>query len=417
MDKIIEKDSKNFLFGKILFTLFYLSLFIGFYFGEDSSGSGGFIADFNNTWGYIIALQERQFVLPSEWVLHTPLHFLIISKFYPFFESKVLLRIFFCSLGFLVPLIFYNCLKLKFPNIKKSTLLIFASSIFLFPSFRSGVIWANDHVTALIFFLIFSYFFLKWENNKTSLKLVLYQCFFLSLAVYSRQYYALIFFYCLFVYFSNFDLKEFIKICFFIFLLTIPGFFLIYYDPILISTTFDNNLSNTILVSSSILSFYLLPFYFLKVMSFNKNKIIEKNLIFIFFFSLVLVIILLGFFDYNYKTGGGFFIKLSYLIFNNEYLFIISSIFGITFLLLLIKENKINSILITIMLTGFPAYMIFQKYYEPFFIFVLFLLLKTNITQSIFYSNRNLLLYYSYIFLYLISAIINDQLNLTKTLL
>ena len=152
-------------------------------------------------------------------------------------------------------------------------------------------------------------------------------------------------------------------------------------------------------------------------MSFNKNKIIEKNLIFIFFFSLVLVIILLGFFDYNYKTGGGFFIKLSYLIFNNEYLFIISSIFGIIFLLLLIKENKINSILITIMLTGFPAYMIFQKYYEPFFIFVLFLLLKTNITQSIFYSNRNLLLYYSYIFLYLISAIINDQLNLTKTLL
>ena len=88
-----------------------------------------------------------------------------------------------------------------------------------------------------------------------------------------------------------------------------------------------------------------------------------------------------------------------------------------TFLLSLIRENKINSILITIMLIGFPAYMIFQKYYEPMFIFILFLLLKTNIVQNFFSLSRNLILYYLYIFMYLLSAIINDQLNLTKTLL
>ena len=260
MDNVTFEDKKSFLIGKILFCFFYLTLFIGFYFSEDSSGSGGFIGDFNSTWGYVIALQEKLFVLPSEWVLHTPLHFLIISKFYPIFESKDLLRLFYCSLGFLVPLIFYNCLKIKFPNISKSSLLFFASSIFLLPSFRSGMIWANDHITALIFFLIFLYFFLKWEKRISSIKLVLYQCFFLSLAVYTRQYYALIFFYCLYMYFKNFDFKKFILISLFIFLLTIPGFILIYFDPILISTTFDSNISNTILVSSSILSFYLIPF-------------------------------------------------------------------------------------------------------------------------------------------------------------
>ena len=81
MDKETERDKKSFLFGKILFCFFYLTLFVGFYFGEDSSGSGGFIGDFNSTWGYIIALQEQLFVLPSQWVLHTPLHFLIVSKF------------------------------------------------------------------------------------------------------------------------------------------------------------------------------------------------------------------------------------------------------------------------------------------------------------------------------------------------
>lgn len=417
MNKIIEKDKKDLFIGKLLFIFFYLTLFIGFYFGEDSSGSGGFIGDFNSTWGYIIALQDKIFVLPSKWVLHTPLHFIIVSNFYPLFESKLFLRLFYCSLGFLAPLIFYKCLEIKFPQIKKSFLLIFACSLFLLPSFRSGMIWANDHITALIFFLIFSYFFLKWEINKSSLKLVLYQCFFLSLAVYTRQYYALIFLYCLILYFQNFEIKKFFIICFFIFLLTIPGFVLIYYDPILISTTFDSNISNTLLVSSSILSFYLLPFYFLEILNKDIKKFLNKNVFIILSFSFVLVMSLVNFFDYNYKTGGGFFLKLSYLAFDNNYLFLISSILGMTFLLLLVRENKINFILLTIMLIGFPAYMIFQKYYEPMFIFILLLFLKTNITQNFFNLKRNIILYYCYIFLYLLSAIINDQFKLTKTLI
>tara|TARA_B100001121_G_C18646251_1_gene601798 strand:+ start:21 stop:680 length:660 start_codon:yes stop_codon:yes gene_type:complete len=219
------------------------------------------------------------------------------------------------------------------------------------------------------------------------------------------------------MYFKNFDFKKFILISLFIFLLTIPGFILIYFDPILISTTFDSNISNTILVSSSILSFYLIPFYFIEMINKNSIKFFDKNFFFIFCFSFLLIILLVNFFNYNYMTGGGFFIKLSYLLFNNNYLFLITSILGMTFLLSLIRENKINFILIIIMLIGFPAYMIFQKYYEPMFIFILFLLLKTNIVQNFFSLSRNLILYYLYIFVYLLSAIINDQLNLTKTLL
>ena len=105
MKKIFRKEDNKSIFGKFLFISLYISLFIGFYYNEDSSGSGGFIADFNNTWGYVLALQNEFFVLPSEWVLHTPLHFLIISKFYPLLESKYLVRLFYCSLCFVVPLI------------------------------------------------------------------------------------------------------------------------------------------------------------------------------------------------------------------------------------------------------------------------------------------------------------------------
>ena len=81
------------LFNKFIYLLLSLSLFIGFYFGEDSSGSGGHIADFNNTWGYIEALKNSLFVLPSKWAAHTPLHYIILSKIYFFIESKYFIRI------------------------------------------------------------------------------------------------------------------------------------------------------------------------------------------------------------------------------------------------------------------------------------------------------------------------------------
>ena len=50
----------------IIFFLLSITLIIGFFFNEDSAGSGGFVADFNNTWGYVEALKESFFVLPSK---------------------------------------------------------------------------------------------------------------------------------------------------------------------------------------------------------------------------------------------------------------------------------------------------------------------------------------------------------------
>ncbi len=92
MKNNLYREQKNFHFSILLFICCYLSVFLGFYFNEDSSGSGGFIADFNNTWGYVLALQEKIFVLPSKWVLHTPLHFLIISKFNFFFRKQIIIK-------------------------------------------------------------------------------------------------------------------------------------------------------------------------------------------------------------------------------------------------------------------------------------------------------------------------------------
>ena len=153
------KSDKSFYYSKIIYVLLSLTIFIGFFFNEDSSGSGGFIDDFNNTWPYVELLRENFFVLPSQWVLHTPLHFILLSKIYILIESKYFIRLFYCLFSISVPFLFYICLKVKFPNQNKSNLLTLASLTFIFPSFRSGAIWANDHITALFFFYFFLYIF------------------------------------------------------------------------------------------------------------------------------------------------------------------------------------------------------------------------------------------------------------------
>ena len=410
---------KNNFVPNLVFFLFSTSLLIGFYFNEDSSGSGGFIADFSNTWGYVEALKENILIRPSNWTVHTPLHYILISKLSILFENKTFLRLAFCLISIFMPILFYECLKIKYPNVSNKLLLIFASSILLLPSFRSAAIWANNHMTALIFFLLTTLFYLKWKkklNNGTNdFKLVFFQTIFLALAVYTRQYYALFFFYFLFIYFEKLNIKNFLIISMFISFLTIPGFFLIYLDPALIKTTFDTNFSNTILVSSSIISFYMLPFLICFFLEDKENKLFDYNNIKILIGSIVTISIFYLFFDYDPKTGGGFFMKLSYILFKSPYFFLITSLIGLFSFLLLFFENKKNLILLIIFLIGFPAYMIFQKYFEPLLIFVLFLIFNTKITSIFFEKIRYLLIYYTYLIAYLLSAVLNDYLKITKT--
>ena len=410
---------KNNFVPNLVFFLFSTSLLIGFYFNEDSSGSGGFIADFSNTWGYVEALKENILIRPSNWTVHTPLHYILISKLSILFENKTFLRLAFCLISIFMPILFYECLKIKYPNVSNKLLLIFASSILLLPSFRSAAIWANNHMTALIFFLLTTLFYLKWKkklNNGTNdFKLVFFQTIFLALAVYTRQYYALFFFYFLFIYFEKLNIKNFLIISVFISFLTIPGFFLIYLDPALIKTSFDTNFSNTILVSSSIISFYMLPFLICFFLEDKENKLFNYNNIKILIGSIVTISIFYLFFDYDPKTGGGFFMKLSYILFKSPYFFLITSLIGLFSFLLLFFENKKNLILLIIFLIGFPSYMIFQKYFEPLLIFVLFLIFNTKITSIFFEKIRYLLIYYTYLIAYLLSAVLNDYHKITKT--
>ena len=408
------------LLNKSLYLLLSLSLFIGFYFGEDSSGSGGHIADFNNTWQLVLNFQKSLFIDFTKWIVSFPLHYIILSKIQILVQDKYLLRLLHCLISLVIPYLFYVCLKNKFEKIDKNLLFLFSLIVFLLPSFRSGAIWANSQITGLIFFLLSLIFFTSWMKKKdfsrVNLDLFL-QMVFMSLAVYTRQLYAAVFLYFVFLYYKKLKFKTFLLSSIIIFLFALPGIFLVLNFPILLALTFDSRHYNSILVNSSIISFYLIPIYFSlffdKKINFNLK---DKKIIIASVVSVFITLIFSQYFNYNFRLGGGFFLKLSIILFDNFYLFFISSFIGLFLISLLSFEDKDNFLLIALLILAFSGFYIAQKYFEPMFLLLLFVVLETKISYKFFSNFKHTYFYYGYILIYFISAVINDVFRITKSI-
>jgi hypothetical protein len=398
--------------NKILYLIGALSLFVSFYFNIDSAGSGGFISDFRITW----PLVERPFNFHTDFDIKFPLHYLIASLIYFLVGDKELLRVTYCVIAIFAPFLFFVCLKKKYTYINENNLFLFSLIIFLLPSFRSAAIFPNTQITGIFFFLISLYFFLNWEIKKEFNHInrdLFLLIFFMALTVYVRQLYAMIFLYFVLVFFSKQNIKTFIQSCLLIAFFALPGVIFVYFWPMILKATFDYKIYNSLLVNSSIISFFLIPFFSIIYLFEEKISFKKKE---IFFLILVTVFVLLcsNIFDYNYLLGGGFFIKLSKLVFGNLYFFYLTSIIGFLLLFILCQESHFNSLIIIILLFSFSAYIIFMKYFEPMFIFILFFLIKTKFTGLFLQNKRNIYLYHLYFLIYLTSGITNSIFLLTK---
>ena len=70
------------------YTVLSLTLLLGFYFGEDSSGSGGFRTDFNNTWPVMELIHSGEYFNFSKYTIHFPLHYYILFFINLFLDNK-----------------------------------------------------------------------------------------------------------------------------------------------------------------------------------------------------------------------------------------------------------------------------------------------------------------------------------------
>ena len=152
----------------IIFALLYLSLIIGFLFGENSSGGAftdfglrtsiinQFIADFKFAFFNYDTLGDR----------HSPILPIII--YYLLQLGLELSEIRFLHLHLLPLIIFfsYKCLITKFSKVEKKILFLISCVFFISPIMRSTAIWPDSRILGLLFFIISLFFFLKFKKKR-----------------------------------------------------------------------------------------------------------------------------------------------------------------------------------------------------------------------------------------------------------
>ena len=412
----IEKLGKNKFYNLFIFILF-LSLIIGFMFNENSTGgayqdyiihdqiSNSFVLNFNTTFFNYDELKTR----------HSP----IIPIFFGYFKilniSDFFVRFLNLFNAILLIIIFYKCLRIIFKNIKEIKLFFFCCILFLSPTVRSLAIWPDSHLYGLIFFLISIFYYLKFRITRKSsrFKYVILNILFLALCSYIRPSFAIFSIFFFYEYFKEFKFsKKIVIIVFLNLLLSAPAFYYLFILDVMFLSTHANsnidiltrlNLSNKIMIISSIILFHLLPILFINFRYF-KNKFLDFKS-YDFLIIAILSFIFIYFFNYKSEfTGGGIFFHFSSM-FNNNLIFYFIFILSFIFLLTIIKNNPKNLIIFILLLLMNPQLTIYHKYYDPLVLIVALLLLDIKLKDNIFKS-KNLLIFYLHSFLFLFLNII-----------
>ena len=398
------------------FLFLYLTLIIGFFYGENLNyGSYGDwvgsnrepIKDFANDFTYTLLNFD------SYGHRHSPVYLIFLSLFLDLGLDLNQIRILHLHLCISLIVIFYQCLRLIFTNINNNYLFLLSMIIFLSPTFRSLAIWPDSRMPGLIFFVLTIYFFLKFRKTN-KLKYSWYTCISLVVSSYISPNFSIFFPYFFFFFLKKIKFKELSFLIIFNFLASLP---ILYYIFILDvnflavgktpylnneNINFSFNLSNKLMIISSIIFFHLSPILIMNnFFKQFKNFLLKKMIILI-----PLVLCLIYFFNYqlNY-TGGGVFFILSNLLFNNNYLFYIGSFFFISFLLYIASLNINNFFLLTLLIVSNIQNTIYHKYYEPLILIMFFTLIQYPKVENLLKKRNNILYLYLLSFIYILMRV------------
>ena len=394
----------------IIFTLLFITLFIGFFFNENSSGGAlpdflmriEIINSFNNDFIGTF-LNYNQY--PDR---HSPLILIFITMLLK--SGLDIDGIRFLHL-FIVPLIIFvthKCLISKYGKKYNYFFFLISATFFLSPTIRSISIWPDSRLLGLLFFLISLFFFLEF-NKKHKFKYAIYNTLFLILASYISPNFSIFFLYFFYNFFKHYSFsKETYKILFINLVLSLP---MIYYLFILdinflkITAVSDINMinrinpANKILIISSLILFYSIPILLNKsVISICKNLIVASR--FIIFSAIFFILAIFFNYSINY-SGGGIFFKFSYFFFNNNYFFLIISYLSFLYISIFFKINLNNFLLFTILILSNPQLTIYHKYYDPLLIILFFTVFEYSFNIKKILDKKTVFNFYVFYLLYL----------------
>jgi len=423
--------------------LIYASFVLGFYFNENSIGSGGYNGDLawiwvnfeiyktNDLW---TAIHHSDFFgnrTPLLYILHTILN--------PYIDNIDSYRFSVFCLSLLGPVIFYLCLKQKFKDVDQISLFFISSFILLSPFYRTTAYWGLEINYGIIAMLISIFFFNSFlEKNKKKQKIPFYLItlltLFSSLCLYFDQkllLIPLIIFFKIILSNIKIKLKVFTIINYLIF--SIPFLYLIvlWNGIVPASTQLANPDQGTHLsginlhifhigYASSIIAFYLIPIILLKkdnIVSIIKdffyyNKNIYKILIFIIY--LLYIIIFYNFEDVTVNKqwksaygvyGLGILHKVSLILFKSIFFREVFTYFSFLvswIIILLSLEKKIINkiILFYLYFLSLLLFPLMQEYFDPYIFLFSFLLFDFKFN----FNFQKKIFAFSYFLIFLASA-------------
>tara|TARA_Y100000590_G_scaffold467740_1_gene647711 strand:- start:7312 stop:8640 length:1329 start_codon:yes stop_codon:yes gene_type:complete len=430
-------NTKNSLIIFLTFFI-YVSFVLGFYFNENSIGSGGYDGDLVWMWNNFEIYKTYDLWTaihhPDFFGNRTPLLYILHVIFNPFIFNIDSYRLTVFCISFLAPVAFYLCLIQKFRNIDKTILFFISSFILLSPFYRTSAYWGMEIQYGIIAMLASIFFLNSILNENINSKPKLYLLitlltFFSSLCLYFDQKLLIIPLVVLFKIFQSkislrFKIFSLINYCIF----AIPFLYLlIIWKGIVPPYTQQANVNTITSLSrldflwfehigyaTTIIAFYLLPIILFKdkdLSSITKNFFSRKNNYIIISFFLVYLVYLLNFFDYRefttekYWIGLGYIHKISLLLFKSYLLQEIFTYFAflISWIVILIFiEKNLNDFLIILYFyfLSLLLWPLMQEYFDPIFLLLVFTIFSTKL----FINYKNSLFLFIYLGIFLISA-------------
>ncbi len=409
--------NNNFSYKEIVFfSILYLSLITGFFLSENSTG--GAITDYYNQKNISIHFSNNfldSLLNYDEYSSrHSPVLIILLSFLEKINLDDNFIRLLHLHICLLLPYIFYKIIREQDYTKNKKIALVLSSLLFLSPTFRSLSIWPDSRLLGLTIFSLSIFFFIKFLN-KRNFKFVILNIISCALASYISPNFSVfsIFFLINFILYYGFKNKKILIIIILNILISLPAIYYIF----ILDVNFINksaaiggikneniifiNIFNNVLITFSLIFFYLIPFIISKIISI-KEILNYKNIL----TSFLIFVILAVNFDYQYNlSGGGFFFKISNYLFDNNYLFFIFSFISIIYVLPILFRNKLNLLIFLLIIINNPQYTIYHKYFDPFLIISFFsiFLLKKNLNLIL--SLKNLFYIYSFFLSFLILSV------------
>ena len=416
-----KKKIRQNIFIFLLSSIILIYFFYGFFTNENAAGAGGYNGDFKLIWQNLILLKEGIIVnLDNSNYSDSrpPLSYILHILFNPFIYNEEVFRLSNLLISSSIPFLLYLSIKENYPNLNSGLTLLLSLTITLSPYFRTTSFWALGENYGIIFLLLSYLTYASLKKNLINFTIskkfliIFFLCLFSSLIVYFDQKLVFVPFLVLVLLLNlNIEIKFKIYSIFFFLIFSLPYFYLIYLWGSLIPPSANDarEVGSSIYLFHpgyclTILTLAIFPFFFINNVDFKilKNKILNKNLIYILILFIIyaLMIVFIGDFENLRIEGKGAFHKILLILIKNSNIRLIFTLVGFLVSIIftyLIFNSKIDLLIIVyfviLSLFTFPFY---QEYLDPMLYILIFSFFKSRFK---FENKKNIFLLILYFFI------------------